>query len=68
MQISAQWKGCTLDQMYEFDSVELAYIARAVRYFGDQTGAFPPTNGEDGLDVLNRIELKAQIMLKTGFD
>ena len=68
MQISAQWKGCTLDQMYEFDSVELAYIASAVRYFADQTKAFPPINEENGLDDLNRIDLKVQIMLKTGFD
>jgi len=60
MQISAQWQGCSLDQMYEFDSVELAVIQKAVSYYTSQT--------TDELDVCKTINLKTHIMLNTGFD
>tara|TARA_R100000482_G_C5012205_1_gene96125 strand:- start:217 stop:399 length:183 start_codon:yes stop_codon:yes gene_type:complete len=60
MEISAKWQGCSLDQMYEFDSVELAVIQKAVSYYTSQT--------TDELEVCKAINLKTHIMLNTGYD
>ena len=46
--------------MYEFDSVELAVIQKAVSYYTSQT--------TDELEVCKTINLKTHIMLNTGFD